>query len=148
MKVRFRYQGFNPHIYKLEIRKTNKGLKQLMRVWFYEFRTTTMKNGYCQSHIDHIIFVKGRCSRITILAGYADKILVVGWWRSYMLSLWYYEFGQVHVDTGLWMRNKELIEETLVICMYHIAFMKCVSTPWNAAVLYQDSWHSYFWILI
>ncbi|BBG98715.1 HXXXD-type acyl-transferase family protein, partial [Prunus dulcis] len=60
------------------LRKSLYGLKQSPRAWFGRFTQVMRKNGYCQSHSDHTLFVKHRQNKVTALIIYVDDMIITG----------------------------------------------------------------------
>ncbi|CAL2263055.1 unnamed protein product [Prunus armeniaca] len=58
--------------------KSLYGLKQSPRAWFGRFTQVMRKNGYCQSHSDHTLFVKRRQNKVTTLIIYVDDMIITG----------------------------------------------------------------------
>ena len=62
------------------LKKSLYGLKQSPRAWFDRFRCAVRAMGYGQCNGDHTVFYKHSLSdrKITILAVYADDIIITG----------------------------------------------------------------------
>ena len=60
------------------LKKSLYGLKQSLRAWFGKFTQSMKAFSYCQSNLDHTLFLKKHRGKITILIVYVDDMVVIG----------------------------------------------------------------------
>ena len=61
-----------------KLKKSLYGLKQSLRAWFGRFTKSIRSFGYCQSNLDHTLFLKNQHGKITALIVYVDEMVVTG----------------------------------------------------------------------